>query len=408
MRVRGVDAGGSQTRVAKNKKEIVFVKSPCMEIFVDAPTKGHIIKNPTLDFIIKKSPCSSIVGRRFVREEAFNQYTGDVLVCDNTEVKVLQEITYINILYGLAVDCINRGYNDEHFYIGLCIPAAEYYDDKNDRINEVKENLAGDTYIYFPIMDKTIRFHIDKKDIGVVAEGVVAAFRYQADRNFVYKNTIIFDVGYRSTDITIMLNFDPVGAGAASRPIGGINLEANIQSRLERDNIFVSTDVIQKALTTIYVIDKPTYELVDVTDYVTMAKDDEVSDYLDRAVELAKLDSIFVTRGQLEVAVKSHYIISNADTVDITEYVHDAKDTFVDAIYKAGLNVAAAKMLNIGDISNVFCVGRPFNGDMEDPFNLVNLLRARFRNDVNMYVVPDAGVANVVEIVNLLKPENDL
>lgn len=405
MRVRGVDAGGSQTRIAKNKNEILFIKSPCMEIPVDAPVKGHIIKNAALDFVVKKSPCEALLGRRFVRDEACNQYNGDILVCDNTEVKVLQEITYINILYAIAVDCVNRGLNDESFFIGLCIPAAEYYDDENDRIGEVKDNLAGDTAIYFPMLDRTIRFHIDKKNIGVVAEGVVAAFRFQTDRNFVYKNSLIIDVGYRSTDITILMNFDPVGAGAASRPIGGINLEANIQSKLERDNIFVSTEVIQKALSTIYVVDKTTDELIDVTDYIMVAKESNASDYLNKALDLARQDSFDFTRGQLEVAVRSHYLISNAETIDITPYVHAAKEVFVDVVYKAALNVAAAKMLNIGDISNVFCVGRPFSGDPEDQYNLVNLLRRSFRNDINMYVVPDAGTANVVEIVNLLQDQ---
>ena len=95
------------------------------------------------------------------------------------------------------------------------------------------------------MLDTSVRFTIDRQSIGVVAEGVVAAYKYKNDRNFVFKNTIIFDVGYRSTDVTVLLKFEPVGEGAASRPVGGINLEANIQSRMERDNLFVTTSTIQ-------------------------------------------------------------------------------------------------------------------------------------------------------------------
>lgn len=406
MRVRGVDAGGSVTRIARAKNDIYRLSSPCMEIEPSVPAKAHIIENKALDFMFKKSPCQTLVGRRFVKAEAMNQYNGDVLVCDNQEVKVLQEITYINILYAIAADCVRRGLNDQNFKIGICIPAAEYYDDQNNRVDDIKEGLAGDTAIYFPMSDKTIRFSIAKKDISVAAEGVVAAFKYRGDRSFVLKNSVIVDVGYRSTDITIMLQFKPVGASAASRPIGGINLEAAIQSQLERDNIFVSTDVIQKSLSTTYVIDADG-ELVDVTSYVEAARESGAEDYIDKAVELANLDAQVFTTDQMKQAVTSHYIIQGHDVVDVTSYVHAAKETFVDVCYKAITDVANAKMMNISDISNVMCVGRPFTGDMSDPYNMVNMLHHKFKDEVTMYSVPDAGTANVIEIIGLLGTESE-
>lgn len=407
MRKRALDAGGSQTRIAKSAMDKTCIPSPCMEIPADAAVKGHIIKDRLTDFVIKKSPCASLNGRRFVRGDAMNQYSGNMLICNNEDVKVLQEITYINLLYAIASDCYNRGINDDDFQVIVCIPAAEFYDDRNDRIDEVKTNLAGTTSIYFPMLDTSVRFTIDRLNIGVVAEGVVAAYKYKNDRNFVFKNTIIFDVGYRSTDVTVLLKFEPVGEGAASRPVGGINLEANIQSKMERDNLFVSTKVIQEALSTIYVIDKDATELTDITDYIHRAKEEGVKDYIGRALDLMRTDGIMVSRAQIEQAVRSHYILHGSEIVDITDYVHEAKIVFADLLHRIALDVTNAKMMNIGDISNTLCVGRPFSGDLDDPYNLVNLLRDKFHGDVCMYAVPDAGTANVVEMIQLLGSDSE-
>lgn len=48
-----------------------------------------------------------------------------------------------------------------NYQIAVCIPAAEYFDDNNNRIEQMKNNLAGDVAIYFPLADRTIRFHIE-------------------------------------------------------------------------------------------------------------------------------------------------------------------------------------------------------------------------------------------------------
>lgn len=405
MRVRGIDAGGSGTRIAKSETDIYRSPSVCMEIPLGAPSKEHIIDNKLLDFVIKKCPREDLVDRRFVKQDAMNQYNGDVLVCDNQDAKVLQDITYVNILYAIAADCVRRSINDEEFKIGVCIPAAEYYDDKNDRIGEIKNNLVGATAIYFPMLDRTIRFQINRNNIGVVAEGVIAAFRFKRDRSFVMKNTVVVDVGYRSTDITVLLSFKPVGASAASRPIGGINLEANIQSQLERDNIFVTTSAVQTALSTTYVVSDDGQELVDITPYIEQVSmaDDAVA----RVIDLMAADGLTYGRAQVEKAMRSHYLVQGQDIVDITSYVHNAKDVFVDAVYRAIVDVVNAKMMNINDMSNILCIGRPFSGDKNDPKNLINMLSAKFKDGINMYTVPDAGTANVVEIIKLLGEEQD-
>lgn len=405
MRKRGIDAGGSMTRIAKSESDIYRSPSVCMEIPIDAPSKAHIIDNKLLDFVVKKCPCESLVNRRFVKQDAMNQYNGDILVCDNQGVKVLQEITYINILYAIAADCVRRDINDEEFQIGVCIPAAEFYDDKNDRAGEIKDNLAGATAIYFPMLDKTVRFQINRNNIGVTPEGVVAAFRFKRDRSFVLKNTVVVDVGYRSTDITVLMAFKPVGASAASRPIGGINLEANIQSQLERDNIFVSTAAVQTALSTTYIVDETGHELTDITPYIEQAAN--ADDIVAKIVDLMSADGMSFGRAQVEQALRSHYMVQGQDIVDITEYVHSAKEVFVDAIYRAITDVVNAKMMNVGDMSNVLCVGRPFGGDKNDPFCLINMLASKFKDGIKMYAVPDAGTANVVEIIKALGEEQD-
>ena len=105
--------------------------------------------------------------------------------------------------------------------------------------------------------------------------------------------------------------------------------------------------------------------------------------------------------------MRSHYILQGQDAIEITNYVCKAKEVFVDAIYKAVSDVVNAKMMNIGDMSNVLCVGRPFSGDKADPYNMINMVNAKFKDGVNMYAVPDAGIANVAEIIQLLGAEDD-
>ena len=133
---------------------------------------------------------------------------------------------------------------------------------------------------------------------------------------------------------------------------------------------------------------------------MAQAKDLDVSDYINKTVELAAEDDIVLDKADVEEAVRKHYITQGQTIVDITTYVHNAKELFADTVHRSVLDVINAKMLSIGDIANVMCVGRPFSGDTSDPYNLVNLLRRKFVGNINMFAVPDAGIVNVVELIN--------
>lgn len=399
MRNRGIDAGGSTVRVARTPSNILTIPAGCAEIALNSPSKEHILTNDKdKDFIIKSCGMPAIVGRRFVRGVAMNQYHGKPMVCDNTTIKVKQDITYINILYGIAKECLSAGLNDERFKIAVCIPAAEYYDDKNDRVKELKENLAGEIEIYFPMLDESIRFDLDVDNVLVAAEGVVAARKYRTNRDFVKKNVVIVDCGYRSTDITILLNFSPVGASAASRPIGGINLEATVLAHLERDNILVDEKAVQSALSETYLLRDG--KLLDITEYLDGNRGD-----LEGVVMLLAEDDIVVTTHDVKEAMRKYYITNKGVVTDITEYVTAAKEVFAEQVYKGIVSVVNSKMMYMSDLSGVLCVGRPFNGDPEDENNLINILSRKFTEGIQMYTVPDSGTANVVELITAIGPD---
>lgn len=401
MKNRGIDAGGSTVRVARTENQIMTIPAACAEIPYDAPSKEHILSNDKdKDFVIKTCGMPEISGRRFVRGVAVNQYHGRPMVCDNTSIKVKQDITYINILYGLALDCLQSGTNDERFRIAACIPAAEYYDDENDRVHELKNKLQGSTEIYFPMLDESIRFDLDVDNILVAAEGVVAARKYRTNRDFVKKNVAIVDCGYRSTDITILLNFSPVGASAASRPIGGINLEANVLAHLERDNILIDDGAVQSALSNTYLLRNNT--LLDITEYLDGNRGD-----LEGVAMLLAEDDISVTVEEIKNAMRKYYITNKGAVVDITEYVTKAKEVFAEQVYKSIVSVVNSKMMYMSDLSGVLCVGRPFNGDTEDENNLVNILNRKFTEGIIMYTVPDSGTANVVELITAIGPDTE-
>lgn len=397
---RGMDLGGSQLRMGDGYN-ITTLDANVLEIAPSSKIKEYI-QDKCSDFIVENHPHTKLQGRRFVRDEAMDHYHGREIICDNQTTKSEQEILYINISYALARDICthNLDVTEDTIQIGICIPTSEYYSDQKDYPELVKQNLAGTHTIYFPLQDKRVSFDIHQTDIRIAPEGVVAAFKYKKDVNFLNGVTMIVDVGYRSTDITIMEKFHPIGKSAVSRPKGGINLEAAIVADLERSGILVSKDEIKEALRANYLVNGST--LFDASKEIQMAVSQAPYDWENKAVEILSANGINATKDEVINARRTFWIMQGVKPLDITQTVVTAKANFAASLRRDVVDVLATQMINISSVNNLLPIGRPFSGDPKDPNCLTSLLLAELGGNLHKYDVPNLATANVEEVISIL------
>lgn len=392
---RGLDLGGSDIRLGLSKDHIVVLPSTCLEIDINAPVKEYLADDCKYDdFIIENHPKSTLCRRRFVRSDVMDHYNGETLYCDNQSEKCEQEITYINAAYALAYACASKGENDVVVNVGICIPTSEYYAD-TDYVSELKRGLAGSFTICFPLAGERIEFQIPEEGIRVTPEGVVAALSFSQESTFREGLTVIVDAGHRSTDITILKNFKPIGRSAVSRPIGGINIEAYVRGEMEREGILLNTEQVHKILTNRYIIKNG--ELIDVTEMIASAGRDP------EKVKLALFHYYTdVTEADINNAMNEYFIKLGSDIKNVTGFVTEAKRVFASSIRRDINDVLAREMLNISAINNLVPIGRPFSGDLENDTNLVRILTRELGCKAKVYPPSNLATANVSAIMAVM------
>lgn len=404
MVTRGLDLGGSQVRVGEKITSIDSINSTYMEISANSPVKAYITDRFS-DFIIEEHPMASLVGRRFVRGEGMDHYQGNVFVCNNQTNKVEQETVYANASYALAKSLTGNYHAGDEVSLGVCIPTSEFYSDKKDYPELFKNCMAGTHTVFFPIANRRISFVVSRDYLKVFPEGVVAAFRFKTDMSFVSGISLIVDVGYRSTDITILRRFKPVGKSAVSRPIGGINIEAGILAELERNNILVSREDVQTALCRRYLFHNGVYE--DITDIIR--KFISYPDDVRRDSALAALGErgISTTAEALATAERSSYINHENAMLDITAEVTEIKRAFVSNVRTSIIDVLATQMLNLASVNNIMPIGRPFEGGLAVDNSLASILCEELGSKLRYYSVPDLGTANIEGILGVIGKNAD-
>lgn len=400
---RGMDLGGSQTRIGSTKQDISVIDSAYMEISINAPVKEYI-QDKYSDFIIEKHPLETLCGRRFVRGEAMDHYHGKIFVCDNQSNKVEQEPIYANVAYAIAKDLDKTYKYLTEVELGVCIPTSEFYSDKKDYPEVFKQHVSGDYSVFFPLLNRRITFTIAKNSIKVFPEGVVAAFKFKNDSQFVNGITLIVDVGYRSSDITVLNRFKPVGKSAVSRPKGGINIEAALMAELERDNILVSREEVRTALCSKYMYSGGKY--VDITEVYNEFIGDPEETRRASMIKALRDSGIETTEDALITAEKSNYINHENTMKDITRQVVSAKKTFASSIKSDIVDVLATQMLNLASVNNIMPIGRPFTGGVSDENSLAAILCKELGSNLRYYSVPSLGTANVEEIIGVMTKDD--
>lgn len=221
MELVAFDLGGSVVRV-KAKNQVYKFVSDYMNInnTQNIPV-GDISEFD--DFEVLHCPNIEIQTKRYVKRDAFDYYRGTVVRCDNNDFKTKQSSTYINF-----IDAMNQIVIDskESIRLGFCIPITEY---KSESAEDFKRNIAGKYRICLKRSNRIIEYSIDKDDIIVAPEGIIAATPYYSKD----KNIIIVDAGSRSLNIATTRGKHTNLVSANSPLKGGITLESIIVGELE-------------------------------------------------------------------------------------------------------------------------------------------------------------------------------
>ena len=201
-------------------------------------------------FIIEKCPWDAIEGRTIVKEGAYSFFPGHTVESSNEDKKYDQDATYLNAAYGLATSLLYRTLgNDEQIGVGLCIPTGEFYSADSDL---VKDRLVGSYSIFFPVLNRRVSFKLQKKDIVLMPEGVVALYPMlkTSYRDAIRSsNVMVVDAGHGSLDITIVKKMNPQGASSRSYPeSAGTLFETMVAGALEKENFSSSEEAVEMAI----------------------------------------------------------------------------------------------------------------------------------------------------------------
>ena len=336
MIIKAIDVGGSQTR-AKNIDGTASVTfdSITMQIPVEAKTKPYIT-DKRADFIINACPRMALAGNRYAKGEAMSHYQGQILSVDNQTMKVLQDPTYINIVYAFACDALDHSEEPVSFKCGICIPVAEFYGGEVQYSELLKENVIGTYSVTFPMLGRTVNFSVD--EVRVFPEGFITLLTFNGEPLVTRGVSLIVDVGYRSTDITIARKLRPSGKSARSVPIGGINIEACLIGEMERSNILID-------------------------------------------------------RSEARAVIMSGVYQSGKDCIDCSKFVRNAFEQFSAQLANCIVDALAFESTNIKAITAVLPIGRPFTPHEE--WDLASMMLSRLNCSAKVLPVANLGSANV-------------
>ncbi|MDR1523222.1 MAG: ParM/StbA family protein [Endomicrobium sp.] len=348
--LRALDVGGSQTRIAKAQDNIRIFDSVSFEIDINLPAKTYD-EDFLNDFIIKAAPRRDLINTRYVKGAVGDLYQGKLIVIDNQSPKTEQKPTYVNAIYAICRELIAEDLTNVDVKIGICIPVAEFFSAQVAYDATIRANLAGSYVINFPLLGRDVVFNIKAADIFVFPEGVIAAYAFLKDRQFTNGISLIIDAGYRSTDITILRNFKPLGKGARSLPIGGINLEAFVIGELERSGLNI-------------------------------------------------------TREEAKEAFVEERIRNGSNYYDVKRYVSNAKIQFASELKNGIIDTLSYNGVALRAINNVLYVGRPFSGEGND--SIKTMLSLALGSSIREFEVSNLATANVEAVMGAMMGANSL
>lgn len=241
------DIGGSITRCQQTVGGHI---SQYESDFLVLPKDAHVIddvadKLSTMEIEFNGSEYLLVKG------ESMNYYKQKPEVCDNNCLKADFLGTYLNAIYAVTREVIlPNEFVRVDAKIGVCLPPAEVYSETKQRFIDT---IAGVINVFAPLANARVTIEVDPSNVQVYPEGVVSVMAIrdaQVIRIIKQSSVLLVDIGYRSTDITLLRAGVPYRGIYASAPIGGINLEASLNAMLEQKGLYHNRDDLREILAT--------------------------------------------------------------------------------------------------------------------------------------------------------------
>ena len=241
--VIGLDLGGSGTRAVVKGKDKIYKFESALKLVDKEEYIPEEVKMNDFKAIIHDDTVSYIL-----KNKGVNYSSSPIRNQKNDSMKSKDILNKLNCLD--AIDNIMRDLkvSNAEVSIVVALPPNEVY---TQEVNVFKEEFKG----YYEVCTRdgaTTRFKITF--VGAVAEGLTAVYSLsEEDLDELYGDHImIIDGGYRSTDIIIAKELEPVEAGFDSFPIGGISLESKVayafKSKMDPQNKDGITSAISEGI----------------------------------------------------------------------------------------------------------------------------------------------------------------
>lgn len=256
------DVGGSNTRVKFNDEKARSFKTE----FAIIPTDYSFIKeiaHPSEELIITFPSKEKI---RLLKADAITAYATVSETVSPHMMKAKQPGTIYNICYAIARQSLNTQIGDKEIYIAQSLPPSELY---GGHSAEYKKLLAGTYKVEFPYLNRNISFEIKEANIILAPEGIVCRNNLTiSDRKtLAAAPALSVDIGYRSTDIAVLLKGKVTERSAKSSPHACVQAVEFIRTAMERAGIYCTdSEIIEDAIPTGYIQGK------DITSIVNTAR----------------------------------------------------------------------------------------------------------------------------------------
>lgn len=250
MNVVCLDEGASSSRYAVNSGAVKVYPNNARLIEEDTvvslvPNSDDVLDN--LDITITKtSEESRYFPQRVLLGSLAERFSRSNTRPSMNANKCRQKLTYITVLLGTALGCLDAGIGGEEVSLIMNLPPVELTD---DNVNYVKSELLGAFSVKFHKLEKEISFTVT--DVVVKPEGVSAsvAFFYNKDASprvtmadYSTGYVLVVDIGASTSDLALLKDKKFIERTGQTYKLGGNTLRDKVRSKIKEVSGLEVTD----------------------------------------------------------------------------------------------------------------------------------------------------------------------
>lgn len=268
-----VDNGGSELRTiglcaGPSGENVTTIHDNNFCSIAESDYRAKEVQDPSELCKIIKAPREEYKGV-IARGMTATMYPNTTMKLSSREPKTSSLNYYRTFIYSIAHDALRRqGYLESgksraqadgvedtlyDYSVVCCIPIREYAG-AIDCVTLLKESLAGAYKVQFPLIpgQPTVEFVLTKDYIGVVPEGAVVISMLKDIKS--EDLSIIIDVGYITTDISLFKGRQLFGNYSVSSRYAGYTLVSSLSNALADIGYTLTEEAVMSALETGFVM----------------------------------------------------------------------------------------------------------------------------------------------------------